>query len=393
MTVRFDHSAADVETRPELDANLAEGTLSGLTVQGLDLRADAPDLTGVEVEDAMFIGCRFPDRAYAADLVTRGAHVIPTFGETPYPTQPNHLYTASELAAGFETGGFEGMYDTVVYRHYVARGEAMPETREALAQRLHDSGIDNALLDQMRGWAANGAGPVVGIMGGHAEMRGTPEFRAVADLGRKLAREGVLVVTGGGPGAMEAANLGAYAADADAADLSRGVDVLAASPDFRDHDPFTAAALRVRKDLGDHRDEQDPDSNDWSRQGGLSVPTWLYGHEPANLFAARIAKYFSNAIREDTILRLARGGVVFAPGRAGTVQEVFQAATKVFYNSDGPTGPLVFLGTEYWAGLPAAELLRTLLRDSRDGDQSHLVHVTDDTDEIVELMRSAPGTV
>ena len=45
-------------------------------------------------------------------------------------------------------------------------------------------------------------------------------------------------------------------------------------------------------------------------------------------FAGQIAKYFSNAIREDTILRACRGGIVFAAGRAGTVQEAFQAATR-----------------------------------------------------------------
>ncbi len=44
------------------------------------------------------------------------------------------------------------------------------------------------------------------------------------------------------------------------------------------------------------------------------------------------------------ILRLARGGIVFAPGRAGTVQEVFQAATKTFYGTDGASGAYVFLG-------------------------------------------------
>ncbi|MEV0648211.1 hypothetical protein AB0I28_23395 [Phytomonospora sp. NPDC050363] len=385
MTLRFDHSATDVESREELDFRIAEGTLSGLTVQGLDLRQDYPDLAAVDVADAMFIGCRFPAGENAAELITRGAHVIPTFGETPYSTQPGHLYTASELAAGFDEGGFEGMFDTRVYRHYVERGEAMPETREALAQRLHDSGIDNALLDLMRGWAHYQGGPVVGVMGGHAELRGTPEFRKVARLGRKLARAGALVVTGGGPGAMEAANLGAYAADTTEAELSRAVDLLADHPDFHDHDPFTAVALRVRKELGDHDHDGIADTT-WSRQGGLSIPTWLYGHEPANLFASRIAKYFSNAIREDTILRLARGGIVFAPGRAGTVQEVFQAATKIFYNSDGPTGPMVFLGVDYWTALPAPELLRTLLRGSRTGDESGLVHVTDDTDEAVALL-------
>ncbi len=83
-------------------------------------------------------------------------------------------------------------------------------------------------------------------------------------------------------------------------------------------------ALRVRERFRQRRDH-----------GGLAIPTWLYGHEPANLFAAQIAKYFSNAIREDTILRLSRGGIVFAPGLAGTVQEIFQAATKTFYATDG----------------------------------------------------------
>src|SRR6266508_3155272 len=132
----------------------------------------------------------------------------------------------------------------------------------------------------------------------------------------------------------------------------------------------------------------------WARHGGLSVPTWLYGHEPANLFAARIAKYFSNAIREDTILRLARGGIVFAAGRAGTVQEVFQAATKAFYATDGASGPFVFLDTEFWTGtLPVEKLLRPLLADSPYGDLAKLVHVTDDVDEAVELLRhGAPAT-
>lgn len=385
MAVRFDHSDSDVETRAEFDARFADGTLAGLTVQGLDFRADAPDFARVDVADAMFIGCRFTGVEVGAALVLRGAHVIPTFGETPYSTQPGHLYTPVELSAGFADGGFGAMFDTVVYRHYVERGGAMPETREALAQRLHDAGIDNALLDLMRGWAHFDGGPVIGIMGGHAELRGTSEYRKVARLGRKLARSGALVVTGGGPGAMEAANLGAYASEADEADLAHAIDALAEHPDFRAHDPFTAAALNVRRDLGETK--VDPvGGKEWGRRGGLSVPTWLYGHEPANLFAAQVAKYFSNAIREDTILRLARGGIVFAPGKAGTVQEVFQAATKAFYASDGPSGPMVFLGTRYWREFPAPDLLRTVLAASKEGDLSHLVHVTDDTDEAVAVL-------
>src|SRR5690606_40682509 len=46
----------------------------------------------------------------------------------------------------------------------------------------------------------------------------------------------------------------------------------------------------------------------------LAIPTWFYGHEPSNLFASSIAKYFSNSIREDTLLAICLYGIVFAPG-------------------------------------------------------------------------------
>ena len=120
----------------------------------------------------------------------------------------------------------------------------------------------------------------------------------------------------------------------------------------------------------------------------VGAPMELY-HEPANLFAAEIAKYFSNPIREDTILRLSRGGLVFAAGRAGTVQEVFQAATKAFYVTDGASGPFIFLGRQFWGGdLPAPRLLRTLLAATPGGDRSGLVHVTDSVDEALALLTS-----
>ncbi|HWB37152.1 MAG TPA: hypothetical protein VHA75_14135, partial [Rugosimonospora sp.] len=150
---------------------------------------------------------------------------------------------------------------------------------------------------------------------------------------------------------------------------------------YLDHDAYTGVALEVRRRW--------PARGTVAQRGGLSIPTWLYGHEPANLFAARIAKYFSNAIREDTILRLCRGGIVFAAGRAGTVQEVFQAATKTYYGSDGASGPYVFLGSAYWAGLPAPDLLRTLLADTPAGDQGDLIHVTDDLAEAMTLLAGA----
>ena len=415
--------ALEIESRADLDRHLAAGSLRGLTVQGLRLDVDPPDLTAADLTDTLFVGCRFASREVAAELIRRGAFVVPPFSTLPYSTQPPTLYTADDLAAGFAEGGFAGMCDTRVYAHFRAHGGATPEVREALTQRLHDHGIDNALAGTIRAWVRDhGPDSVVGVMGGHAVLRGDATYRQTAVLGWELARAGRLVITGGGPGVMEAANLGAYLSRRSLAELVAAIDELAAAPDYRDPDPYTAAALRVRQRyappaaglprartaagpfpatgapvgtangsplaVGDGADRPGGgEPHEWARQGGLSIPTWLYGHEPANLFAGRIAKYFSNAIREDTILRLARGGIVFAPGRAGTVQEVFQAATKTYYCTDGASGAYVLLGREYWTStLPVERLLKPLLATAPYGDLSSTVHLTDDVAEAVRLL-------
>ncbi|MBN1173960.1 MAG: hypothetical protein JXA67_17435 [Micromonosporaceae bacterium] len=382
----FDNSPYEIETRDELDLHLARGSIAGLTLQGLRLDEDWPvGLETANVTDALFVGCWLPSVEASADLVRRGASVVPAFADLPYPTQPAQLYRPEDLFSGFRDGGFSGMYDTRVYRHFVASGGVLPPVREALAQRMHDHGIDNALSEALDVWITGGGGPVVGIMGGHAEPRGCAGYRAAAAIGNGLARTGCLVVTGGGPGVMEAANLGAYFADEGPTELSGAIDVLAKAPRFADHGPYTAAAIEVRQ----RRTRPADGPIGWGRDGGLSVPTWLYGHEPANVFAARIAKYFSNAIREDTILRMARGGIVFAKGKAGTVQEVFQAATKSFYATDGASGPFVFIGREYWTTtLPVDVLLRPVLATSPHGDLSQLIHLTDDPEEAVEIIVS-----
>jgi len=367
---RVDATPDEIETLAELRIWLDKRTLAGLAIQGLDLTG--VPLADVAVEDALFIGCRLTT-SVAADLVARGASVVPELAHAPYPTHPSALYTAADLTAGFESGGFAGMYDSRVYEHFVAHGGPLPPIREALSQRLHDHGIDNALADTLALWkSAVDAGPVVGVMGGHAEPRGSSAYRSAVALGHALAGAGALVLTGGGPGVMEAANLGAYLPAGVGTDV---VDELATAPHFADHEPFTAVALAVR--------ERYPATSPWA--GGLSIPTWLYGHEPANLFAGRIAKYFSNAIREDTILRAARGGIVFAPGKAGTVQEVFQAATKAFYGSDGESGPMIFLGRRYWTDvLPVEALLGPLLAQAPT--EPPRITLTDDVDEAVALL-------
>jgi predicted Rossmann-fold nucleotide-binding protein len=382
--VRMDATPDELESLIEFAARANTGSIAGTVVQGLDLTA--VDLANLDVDGALFLGCRLASHAVEADLVLRGAQVVRAFTEVPYPSHPSTLYTSPELAAGFDAGSFASMFDTRVYAHFVKHGGPLPDIREALAQRLHDHGIDDALGDLIDVWGvATGGRPVIGVMGGHAEPRGSRPYVEAAELGRGLARAGALVLTGGGPGVMEAANLGAYLANQPDDALPAAIADLATAPDFHNHDPYTAAALAVRArwPLAEHG--TDPVS--WARGGGLSIPTWLYGHEPANLFAGRIAKYFSNAIREDTILRVCRGGIVFAPGKAGTVQEVFQSATKAYYGSDGASGPMVFLDRAYWTDvLPVESLLRPLFGLAADPVLDKLVHLTDDVDEAIAIL-------
>ena len=56
------------------------------------------------------------------------------------------------------------------------------------------------------------------------------------------------------------------------------------------------------------------------RVSSVGIPTWFYGHEPPNVFCDGIAKYFSNAIREDGLLARCTAGLVVLEGAAGTVQ-------------------------------------------------------------------------
>ena len=56
------------------------------------------------------------------------------------------------------------------------------------------------------------------------------------------------------------------------------------------------------------------------------IPTYLYGHEPPNVFCAAQAKFFSNAVREDVLVLTCNSGIVFCPGSAGTRTEIAQFA-------------------------------------------------------------------
>src|SRR5262249_58088003 len=111
----------------------------------------------------------------------RAAAGPPVAGHTPPAPAPPRLSTPDDQSAGFAAGGFAATYDTGVYQHFLAHGGAMPDLREALAQRIHDHGIENALTEQTGGWVEqHGPTSIVGIMGGHGEPRGSAGYRDAA---------------------------------------------------------------------------------------------------------------------------------------------------------------------------------------------------------------------
>ena len=89
--------------------------------------------------------------------------------------------------------------------------------------------------------------------------------------------------------------------------------------------------------------------------------------------ATAVAKYFSNAQREDVLLSHANAAIVFLPGAAGTVQEIFQAATPAFYGTQ-KARRMILIGVTYWTKtFPAWPLLRTLAEGRPMASGLHLV--------------------
>ncbi|MEO1060397.1 MAG: hypothetical protein AAFZ07_03185 [Actinomycetota bacterium] len=373
----------EIDDLTELDRHLtATGSLDGTVVQGLDLRAHADRLADVTAAGAVLLGVDL-DEATCGHLVATGAVVVPRLPDLPYDPFRPALYTIEELLGGLRRG-VEGSFaaDTVDSRIYEHTRAVAPQGThvglpvvEALAQRLHDHAVDDAVGDLLSHHP-----DVVGVMGGHSLHRDDPVYRTVAEVGRALARAGLLVATGGGPGAMEAANLGAWLAGRPDAALDESLALLAAENDYREADVYLDVALAVRDRFGEDETAV-----------SLAVPTWFYGHEPTNVFATHVAKYFANSIREDGLLAIASRGVIFAPGSAGTTQEIFQDATQNHYRVFDDLSPMVLLDTAHWNDrLPAAPLL-TALAASAEEPWAQMITVTDDTDEAVRAILEPPG--
>ncbi len=300
---------------------------------------------------------------------------------------PRHgLYTADDLFAGFDPDVIGSYADTYDARTYLS-------TR---TDRTHQRGAERALHDHTITVARDGLiaeRTVMAIMGGHGRARNDPAYRIAAELSARLTQDGVLMASGGGPGIMEATHLGALCAPSGALDDALGILASAAEfphgltklvpPGSSSFDGslmnalhhWQAPAFRVIQELAGT-----------TTGHSLSIPTWFYGHEPPTPFASHIAKYFANALREDGLLAIAGAGIVYAPGSAGTIQEIFQDAAQNHYESFGRFSPMVFLDLDHhWTEkFPVERILRPLFGDER---YERWVLITADHEKAFEFLR------
>jgi predicted Rossmann-fold nucleotide-binding protein len=314
----------------------------------------------------------------------------------PFDPDRREVYSAGELFAGFDPGRPESYAETadfLRFRWYVETGRGTPmDADDAVARAVHDARLTFDLGDIIAGRR------VVGVMGGHRLPRDSADYARVAELARDLARRGMLVCSGGGPGAMEAAHLGAALSRHEDSALREAISGLAIVPLMPDlhgilNPDGTPDAVLVRA------------TGEWFAPAwlasraipepveSLSIPTWHYGHEPTSPFATHIAKLFQNSVREDGLITIARQGLVFTRGSAGTRQEVFQDAQQNFYAQHPEHfSPMVFLGSEYWTRvLPVGPLLDALFAIASPGVRAkaeRLLLVTDDIAEAAEHLDS-----
>lgn len=178
-------------------------------------------------------------------------------------------------------------------------------------------------------------GPAVAIFGSARTDEHDPYYEQARLIAGRIARQGTAIITGGGPGIMEAANRGA----AEAGGTSVGL----------------AIELPREEEL-----------NDWVNLG----VQFRYFFVRKTMFV----KYSS--------------GAIFFPGGFGTLDEMFELLTLVQTHKAART-PMVLFGTEYWRGLEdwIANTLRE--RGMIDALDPEYMVLTDDVDEAIRVATSA----
>ncbi|WP_426241536.1 TIGR00730 family Rossman fold protein [Nocardioides sp. LHG3406-4] len=175
-------------------------------------------------------------------------------------------------------------------------------------------------------------GPAIAVFGSARTPADHPDYAVGEELGRRLAEAGFAVITGGGPGAMEAANKGA--SEAGGVSVGLGIEL-----------PFEAGL------------------NQWVDKG------------------INFRYFFA---RKTMFVKYTQGFVVL-PGGLGTFDELFEALTLV-QTQKVTSFPVVLIGVDYWSGL-IAWLRDTVLAEGKINETDlDMITLTDDIDLAVELM-------
>jgi predicted Rossmann-fold nucleotide-binding protein len=275
-------------------------------------------------------------------------------------TVPHQLYTAEDLLGGFnpwDPMGYALSQDFSIYREFVANGGPLPAS---LAISAEQAAHDAAMADALRSFLKTVQRPLVGIMGGHGLPRNHPAYAAIAHLARDLAREHFLLVTGGGPGVMEAGHLGvAFSSFDTAGPLDDAIALMGKVPKAPALDELFAADWTIKKEKLDAIAQ----AREWLKIAlevrakapailpvSLAIPTWLYGAEPTMPFATHYAKYFQNSLREEALVNNSRAGIIYGRGGGGTMREIFQDVERNYYVKKlKQVTPMIFFDCDdYW---------------------------------------------
>jgi uncharacterized protein (TIGR00730 family) len=175
-----------------------------------------------------------------------------------------------------------------------------------------------------------GAG--IAVFGSARTPEADPMYQAARDLGRRLAAAGFAVITGGGPGIMEAANRGAR----EAKGLSVGCNI--ELPQEQGINPYVDVAINFR--------------------------------------------YFF--CRKTMFVKYSEGFVLF-PGGYGTLDELFEALTLIQTRKILPF-PVVLFGSSYWRGLVDWLRRQVLGRSNIDANDLNFFLVTDSAEQACRLL-------
>ncbi len=176
-------------------------------------------------------------------------------------------------------------------------------------------------------------GPAVSVFGSARTSPEHQDYRQALYLGNLLAKSDITVITGGGPGIMEAANRGA-------------------------------------KEAG-------------GRSIGLNITLPL--EQKANDYVTELVSFKYFFVRKVMLIKYARAFVVF-PGGFGTMDEMFEALTLIQTNKIKPF-PIILYGSHFWHNLTdwfRDELVSTGLVAEKDLD---LFQVCDDVEEVITLIQ------